>query len=223
MVVGAEQAHAPALQALEQAIQRALVAAAARPIDQPARPALEGLPDPECSGLFLTKCQTSSISTTAVPPRAGSGLGARAAPRRLGLGTVGVRVIPDPAQHALRRDPDALGHRIHRQAQAIQLDRVPLHLHRLAARRGARELPAAARALALPALPPAGMAGPDQHRPAASRAGFRALVHHSSTVHARQHLSNGASVTTVKPSNRDARNGNDLIPKVLVVIARRRY
>src|SRR5215213_7390311 len=29
-------AHAPALQALEQAIQRALVAAAARPIDQPA-------------------------------------------------------------------------------------------------------------------------------------------------------------------------------------------
>jgi hypothetical protein len=75
VVVGAEQAHAPALQALEQAIQRALVAAAALPIDQPARPALEGLPDPEFSGLFLTKCQTSSISTTAVPPRAGSGLG----------------------------------------------------------------------------------------------------------------------------------------------------
>jgi len=25
--------------------------------------------------VFLTKCQTSSISTTAVPPRAGSGLG----------------------------------------------------------------------------------------------------------------------------------------------------
>src|SRR5215204_5726978 len=75
VVVGAEEAHAPALQALEQAIQRALVAAAALPIDQPARPALEGLPDPECSRLFLTKCQTSSISTTAVPPRAGSGLG----------------------------------------------------------------------------------------------------------------------------------------------------
>src|SRR3982751_3646197 len=70
VVVGAEQAHAPALQALEQAIQRALVAAAALPIDQPARPALEGLPDPELAGLFLTKCQTSSISTTAVPPRA---------------------------------------------------------------------------------------------------------------------------------------------------------
>src|SRR5881275_3477627 len=75
IVVGAEQAHAPALQALEQAIQRALVTAAALPIDQPACPALEGLPDPEFSGLFLTKCQTSSISTTAVPPRAGSGLG----------------------------------------------------------------------------------------------------------------------------------------------------
>src|SRR5215216_7786116 len=75
VVVGAEQAHAPALQALDQAVQRALGAAAARPIDQPARPALEGLPDPEFSRLFLTKCQTSSISTTAVPPRAGSGAG----------------------------------------------------------------------------------------------------------------------------------------------------
>src|SRR3954447_2437639 len=82
----------------------------------------------------------------------------------------------------------------------IQLDRVPLHLHQLAARRGARELPAAARALALPALPAAGMAGPDQHRPAADGAGFRALVHHTSTVQPRQHLSNGVSVTTVKPS-----------------------
>src|SRR5215213_8260494 len=60
VVVGAEQAHAPALQALEQAIQRALVAAAALPIDQPARPTLERLPDPELAGLFLTKCQTSS-------------------------------------------------------------------------------------------------------------------------------------------------------------------
>src|SRR3954447_21610433 len=125
----------------------------------------------------------------------------RAAPRRLGLGTVGVRVIPDPAQHALRRDPDALGHGVHRQAQAIKLDRVLLHLHWLAARRGARELPAAARALALPALPAAGMAGPDQHRPAAGRAGLRTLVHHTSTVHARHSLSNGASVTTVKPSS----------------------
>src|SRR4051812_7639173 len=55
-------------------------------------------------------------------------------------------------------------------------------------------------ALALPALPAAGMAGPDQHRPAAGGAGLRALVHHTSTVHARQRLSNGASVTTVKPS-----------------------
>src|SRR3712207_2983805 len=125
----------------------------------------------------------------------------RAAPRRLGLGTLGLRVIPTPAQHALRRDPDAFGHRVHRQAQAIKLDRVPLHRHRLAARRSARELPAAARALALPTLPAAGMAGPDQHRPAADRAGFRALVHHTSTVHARQRLSKGASVTSVKPSN----------------------
>ncbi len=74
-VVGAEQTHAPALQALDQAVQRALVAAAALPIDQPARPALEGLPDPEVSGLSLTKCQTASISPTPVPPRAGSGLG----------------------------------------------------------------------------------------------------------------------------------------------------
>src|SRR4051812_29167727 len=85
----------------------------------------------------------------------------RAAPRRLGLGTVGLRVIPDPAQHALRRDPDALGYRVHRQAQAIKLDRMPLHLSWRAARRGARELPTAARALALPALPATGMAGPD--------------------------------------------------------------
>src|SRR5215217_8771868 len=99
--------------------------------------------------------------------------------------------------------PDALGYRVHRQAQAIKLDRVPLHLHWRATRRGAGELPTAARALARPALPAAGMAGPDQHRPAAGGAGLRALVHHTSTVQARQRLSNGASVTTVKPSKKE--------------------
>src|SRR3954462_8492373 len=89
VIVGAEQAHAPALQALEQAIQRALVAAAALPLDPPARPALAGLPDPTFSGLFLTKCQTSSISTTAGPRRAGAGgeqwacAGSRTQPSRL--------------------------------------------------------------------------------------------------------------------------------------------
>ena len=73
-VVGTKQAHTPALQALEQPIQRGLGAIAAFPVDQPARAALEGLPDPEFLGLFFTKCQTSSISTTAVLA-VGSGLG----------------------------------------------------------------------------------------------------------------------------------------------------
>src|SRR3954449_5886126 len=73
-VVGAEQAHAPGLQPAEQALQRDLVAVAALPVDQPAGAALEGLPDPELAGFFWTKCQTSSISTTAARP-AGSGLG----------------------------------------------------------------------------------------------------------------------------------------------------
>ena len=73
-VVGAEQPDAPALQALEQTLQRGLVAVAAFPVDQPAGAALERLPDPELAGFFSTKCQTSSSSTTAVLP-VGSGLG----------------------------------------------------------------------------------------------------------------------------------------------------
>ena len=73
-VVGAEQAHAPPLQAGQQALERDPVAVAALPVDQPTRAALEGLPDPEFAGLFLTKCQTSSSSTTVARP-AGSGLG----------------------------------------------------------------------------------------------------------------------------------------------------
>src|SRR3954447_17391575 len=73
-VVGAEQAHAPGFQPAQQALQRGLVAAAALPVDQPARAALEGLPDPELADFFWTKCQTSSISTTAARP-VGSGLG----------------------------------------------------------------------------------------------------------------------------------------------------
>jgi hypothetical protein len=73
-VVGAEQPHAPGLQAGQQALERDPVAVAAFPVDQAARAALEGLPDPELAGLFWTKCQTSSISTTVARP-AGSGLG----------------------------------------------------------------------------------------------------------------------------------------------------
>src|SRR5688572_32344283 len=73
-VVGAEQPHAPALQAGQQALERDPVAVAAFPVDQAAGRALERLPDPELVGLFSTKCQTSSISTTVARP-AGSGLG----------------------------------------------------------------------------------------------------------------------------------------------------
>src|SRR3954466_9860203 len=74
IVVGAEQAHAPALQPPQQALERDPVASPALPVDQPARAALEGLPDPELAGFFWTKCQTSSISTTTARP-VGSGLG----------------------------------------------------------------------------------------------------------------------------------------------------
>src|ERR671913_2195645 len=73
-VVGAEQAHAPGLQPAQQAFEGGPVAVAALPVDQPAGRALERLPDPELVGLFWTKCQTSSSSTTVARP-AGSGLG----------------------------------------------------------------------------------------------------------------------------------------------------
>ena len=73
-IIRAEQAHAPARQALEQAIKGGLVALTAFPVDQPAGAALERLPDPELGGFFLMKRQTSSSSTTAVLP-VGSGLG----------------------------------------------------------------------------------------------------------------------------------------------------
>ena len=74
VVVGAEEPHAPGLQPAEQALRRGLVAIPALPVDQPARAALERLPDPELGGLFRTKCRTSSISTTVARP-VGSGLG----------------------------------------------------------------------------------------------------------------------------------------------------
>jgi hypothetical protein len=73
-VVSAEQAHAPAFQASQQAVERDRVASSALPVDQPAGAALERLPDPELGGFFWTKCQSSSSSTTAVRP-VGSGLG----------------------------------------------------------------------------------------------------------------------------------------------------
>ncbi len=74
VVIGAEQPHTPARQALEQALKGGLVAITTFPVDQPAGAALERLPDPELLGLFFTKRQTSSSSTTAVLP-VGSGLG----------------------------------------------------------------------------------------------------------------------------------------------------
>ncbi len=73
-VVGAEQPHAPGLQAGQQAVERDPVAVAALPVDQAAGRALERLPDPELAGLFWTRCQTSSSSTTVARP-AGSGFG----------------------------------------------------------------------------------------------------------------------------------------------------
>ena len=73
-VVGAEQAHAPGFQPVQQALQRGLVAVAALPVDQPAGAALECLPDPELARFFWMKCQTSSSSTT-VARLVGCGLG----------------------------------------------------------------------------------------------------------------------------------------------------
>jgi hypothetical protein len=45
----------------------------------------------------------------------------RAARRRLRLGAAPLRMLAHPAQHALRRDADVLGHRVHRQTQAVEL------------------------------------------------------------------------------------------------------
>jgi hypothetical protein len=75
VLVGAVQPHAPALQPDEQAVQRRPIAPAALPVDQPAVRAGERPPDPELLGLFLTKCQTSSSSTTHAVPGSGSGRG----------------------------------------------------------------------------------------------------------------------------------------------------
>src|SRR4051812_3773644 len=76
-------------------------------------------------------------------------------PRNRGPTRRGQRASPGPIRTPL---PNGHGHRnllsqgvaTTTRTQAIKFDRVPLHLHWLAARHGARELPAAARALALP-------------------------------------------------------------------------
>ena len=52
-VIGAEQPHTPACQALEQAVEGGLVALTTFPVDQPAGAALKRLPDPELLGLFF--------------------------------------------------------------------------------------------------------------------------------------------------------------------------
>ena len=74
-----------------------------------------------------------------------------AACHRLGLGAVTLRMIAHPAQHGLRRDADVLGDRVHRQAQAVKLDRMPLQRRRLATRFRAGELSTAAFARRSPA------------------------------------------------------------------------
>lgn len=64
--------------------------------------------------------------------------------------------------------------RAHRQARAVERDRVPLHRRRLAARRRARELSPAA--LAAPALPASGVPRPAHMTAAARRARARLRV-----------------------------------------------
>src|SRR5919202_5408576 len=76
-VVGAVEAHAPALQALEESFESGPVTTARFPVDDPSGSAIPSLPDQELVGLFFRKCHISSSSTTtAWPP--GSGFWAKA-------------------------------------------------------------------------------------------------------------------------------------------------
>src|SRR5215207_9172156 len=63
-IVGAEQAHASRLQASQQALERALIAIAALPVDQPPRYCARRPSRSRVCRLFWMKCQTSSSSTT---------------------------------------------------------------------------------------------------------------------------------------------------------------
>jgi hypothetical protein len=73
----AVEAHAPALQALEQSFESGSVATAQLPVDDPVRSTIPSLPDPELAGLFLG----SATSRRARPPRRGPP--ARVSGRRL--------------------------------------------------------------------------------------------------------------------------------------------
>src|SRR5919205_2486900 len=71
-VVGAVEAHAPALQALEKSFESGSVTTPQFPVDDPVRSAIPSLPDPELVRLFFRKCHISSSSTTTARP-SGSG------------------------------------------------------------------------------------------------------------------------------------------------------
>src|SRR4051812_24730256 len=62
-VVRAVQAHAPALQALEESFESGPVTTAQLPVDDPSGSTIPSLPDPELVGLFLgsaTSCRARS-------------------------------------------------------------------------------------------------------------------------------------------------------------------
>jgi hypothetical protein len=109
IVVGAEQAHFPAAEAVEQPPEGPLVAAAALPINQPACCAVKGFPDPDLVVLALQE-----------GPHFIEFDHHRLAGRRLNAATTDIAA--DTAQHRLRCGAEQIGQGVERQAVAVQID-----------------------------------------------------------------------------------------------------
>ena len=65
-IIGAVEARAPTLQALDQLGAGSSVTTAQLPVDEPPRRTIASLPDPELVGLFLRKYHISSSSMTMI-------------------------------------------------------------------------------------------------------------------------------------------------------------
>jgi hypothetical protein len=109
IVVGAEQAHFPATEAVEQPPEGPLVTAAALPVNQPSGRAVIGFPDPNF--VVLARQQVPHFIEFDHHRLAG---------RRLNAATTDIAA--DTAQHRLRCGAEQIGQGVERQAVAVQID-----------------------------------------------------------------------------------------------------
>jgi hypothetical protein len=114
MAVGAEQAHFPAHEALEQLPEGPFVAAAALPVNQPSCRAVVGLPDPD---LVVFDPDLVVFALQEVPHLIEFDHH-RIAGRRLAAVMIDIAA----AQHRWRRGAKQMGHRVEGQALAVQAD-----------------------------------------------------------------------------------------------------